>query len=152
MELYALVAGQMDSMNRWQQDLNAQWLPVYKNGKKIPMKHSKTGKVLKDSNGNVMYAQRRLLVAPVQLFKIAFAKEELNNVLAMVCPQDYMTKRYKGLGWGTKLIRSKLGLKECPIPKLVNPFLQPNQMDKAVGIMPIGIKEDMINEHGEEMI
>lgn len=151
MELYALVAGQLDSLNRWQQDLNSQWLPVYKDGKKVPCLNDK-GEPIKDTNGNTIYYRRRLLVAPVQLFKIGFAKEELDTVTAMVCPQDYMTDRLPGLGWGAKLVRKKLGLKECPIPKMVNAYLQPNQLDKAVAVMPLGLKDDMMNADGVEMV
>ena len=151
MEMYVLASGHIDSLNRWQQDLTAQWLPYYENGKQVLCKTTE-GKLLKDVNGNIVPARRRLLIAPVQLFKIAFAKEELDNVLAMVCPADYMTKRIPGLGWGAKLMRSKLGLKECPVPKLVNAFMQPNEVDKAVAVMPIGLKEDMYNDEGKELI
>ena len=134
MELYVLAAGQMDNLNRWQQDLNSMWLPLYRNGEKIPKQ------------------RRRLLVAPVQLFKIGFAKEELNNVVAAVCPvDDYVSRKYD-VGFVGKMIRNKLGLKPSPTPKLINPYLQPNAYDKAVAIMPLGIKEDIMNDEGVEQL
>jgi len=139
MELYCAVGGQMDSLNRWQQDLNAQFLPVY----------DKDGKH-KIVDGLPQY--RRLLVAPIQLFKVCFAKEELNNVLAMVAPGDYITKRYSVLDKGIKFVKRILGLKSIPEVKHYNPFLQPNQVDKAVFVIPIGLKEDARNNLGEELI
>jgi len=133
MEAYVVAAGQMDSINRWQQDLNAQFLPVYKNGKP-------TGQA------------RRLLVAPIQLFKIVFPKEEKENVMSMICPEEYMFKRQKLLGYGTAAIRKALKLKKIPLPVIRNPLLQPNLVDKAVAVMPIGTKEDITNSDGEEQI
>jgi len=144
MELYVVTAGQLDSLNRWQQDLNSQYLHYYKNGKKVIQG--------KNAEGKDIYGYRRLLVAPVQLFKIAFAKEELDTVLSMVCPQDYMTKRHKALKWFSTAARKALGLKKAPKPKFINSFTQPNQVDKAVAVMPIGLKEDIFNEDGEEQI
>ena len=134
MELYVLAEGQIDNLNRWMQDLNAQWLPHYKDGVEVPKQ------------------KRRLLIAPVQLFKIAFAKEELDNVISMVCPpDDYVTRKYD-MGFLGKMIRKKLGLKECPVPTMINPYMQPNAYDKAVAVMPLGIKEDIMNDEGVEQI
>jgi len=130
MELYVLAAGQIDHLNRWVQDLNSQFLPIYKNGVEVPLK------------------KRRLLVAPVQLYKIAFAKEQLDTVVAAVCPaKDYVSEKYD-LGIVGKMIRSKLGLKPAPVPELINPFLQPNPFDKAVAVVPLGIKEDIMSTDG----
>ncbi len=126
MELYVVAAGHVDSLNRWQQDLTSQFLPIYKDGKKVPK------------------MKRRLLVAPVQLYKIVFAKEEQERVLQMVCPQDYMTHRYKFLGYSINVIRKFLGLKKCPIPDKVDAYLQPNIVDKAVAVMPLGLKDDVM--------
>ena len=135
MELYVVAGGQMDSLNRWQHDLNSQFLPMYKDGQKV-------------TEG---YSHRRLLVAPIQLYKICFPKEELENVLSMVCPTPYINHKYKILDKGISLIRKILGLKKSPLPKFENPFLQPNQVDKAVFVVPVGLKEDEFS-NGKEII
>lgn len=143
MELYVVLSGMKDSAKRWENDLIAQFYPIYRNGKL-----EVTGK---DPEGRDIINHRRLLVAPVQLYKIAFAKEELQNVLSAVCPTDYVEKRYSVLKYIAKTLRKFLGLKPVPTPKTINPFLQPNQVDKAVTVFPIGIKEDMMVD-GWEMI
>ena len=99
MELYVIAGGQMDSLNRWQQDLNSVFLPIYKNGKKV-----------KYEEGGLTH--RRLLVAPVQLFKICFPKEELENVMSMVCPTDYVEKKYGVIRKSIMFLRKILGLKK----------------------------------------
>ena len=134
MELYVLAAGQIDHLNRWQQDLNSVRLPVYKNGKEVPR------------------TLRRLLVAPVQLFKIGFPKEQMEEVIAAVCPDDYPMRKTKSLGIFASWIRKKLGLREVPKTDKINPYLSPNAFDKAVAIMPLGIKDDIMNDEGEEQI
>jgi len=139
MELYVVAGGQMDSLNRWQQDLNSQFLPIY----------DKDGKP-KIIDGVQQF--RRLLVAPVQLYKIAFNKENLNDVLAMVHPTSYIEERYSILRNTIKFFRKILGLKTPPKPTFINPFMQPNQVDKAVFVLPIGIKEDKRDDKGEELI
>ena len=138
MELYVVAGGQMDSLNRWQQDLNSQFLPIYKNGKKCEL----------DKDG---FTHRRLLVAPVQLYKICFPKEELENVVSMVCPTEYIQQRYSVINKAVKFFKRILGLKPVPKPKELNPFLQPNQVDKAVFVVPVGIKEDAFL-NGSEVI
>jgi len=135
MELYVVAGGQMDSLNRWEQDLNSQFLPIYTKGEK----------------NKGPYTHRRLLVAPVQLYKICFPKEELDNVVSMVCPTEYIQQRYSVINKAVKFFKRILGLKPVPKPKELNPFLQPNQVDKAVFVVPVGIKEDaFIN--GSEVI
>lgn len=143
MELYVLAGGQTDSLKRWEADLNAQFFPTYTNGKPTVLG--------KNEKGQDIIEHRRLLVAPIQLYKICFAKEEIDNVLAMVCPTDYINKRYSVLDKLLKWFRRIIGLKEAPIPTKLNPFLQPNQVDKAVFVLPIGLKEDQIHD-GKEFI
>ncbi len=135
MEMYVMAAGQMDNLHRWVQDLNSLFLPTF------------------DKDGNQKKERRRLLVAPVQLYKFAFAKQNLDMVTECVCPhKDYVQERYD-LGFMGKMIRKKLGLKKCSVPEKINPYTQPNPYDKAVAVMPLGIKEDMTcKETGEEMI
>lgn len=138
MELYCVVGGQTDSLKRWEADLNAQFLPMYKDGQKI-----------KFEDGGLTH--RRLLVAPVQLYKVCFPKEELNNVLSMVCPTGYIEKRYSVIKYMVKFFRSFLGLKAAPKPEFENPFMQPNQVDKAVFVVPVGIKEDAVHDGVEQI-
>lgn len=138
MELYVVAHGHNDSLKRWENDLSAQFFKVYKDGKPY----------IKD--GQQQY--RRLLVAPVQLYKIAFAKEELENVLPCVCPQEYVLDRYKIIKKMGNMLRKVLGLKPVPKPKFIDPFLQPNQIDKAVGVTPIGLKPDNTDANGFEQI
>ena len=138
MELYVLAVGQTDSLKRWEADINAQFLPMWKNGKPY----------IKD--GQKMY--RRLLVAPVVPYKIVFHKENLEQVLSFVGNNDYVLKRYGILGRFVKFFRKLLRLKDVPKPKFLNPLMQPNQVDKAVAVCPIGINEDVINSEVAEMI
>lgn len=140
MELYVLAGGQLDSLNRWQQDLNAQFLPIYdKDGK-----HKKV-------DGVPQY--RRLLVAPVQLFKICYNKENEQQVANMVLPEwSHVTGRYKILDKSVNFLRKMLGLKKAKKPTSIYPFTQPNAYDKAVFVVPIGTKPDAVDPNGEELI
>lgn len=144
MELYVIAGGEANSLKRWQEDLSAQFFPVYKDGKPLV-----TGK---NAEGKDLGQYRRLLVAPVQLYKIAFAKEELNNVLPLVCPSKYIQERYTWVDRGIRVIRKLLGLKEAPYPTWQHSLLQPNQVDKAVFVIPIGLKDDATDPNGLEMI
>ena len=140
MHLYVLTKGDLDSVHRWQADLRAQFLKTYKNGKPKMM-------------GKGIQQVRRLGVRPVQLFEIGFAEEELDTVLGMVHQSDYITDRYPVLGKYVKWLRKLLKLKPVPKPKpeKINPLLQPNQLDKAVAVVPIGLKKDIF-KNGEEML
>lgn len=140
MELYVLAGGQMDALTRWQQDLNAQFLPLYQNGKKADYK-----------DGGLTH--RRILVAPVQLFKIGFPKEEYQNVVNMVCPKwSHVTGRYRVIRKAVNMLRRVLGLKKAIKPTDLYPFTQPNPHDKSVFVVPIGTKPDAINDNGVEQI
>lgn len=138
MELYVMAGGHNDSLKRWENDLSAQFLPMYKDGKPL------------EEEGKKMY--RRLLIAPVQLYKIAFAKEELDRVLSMVCPTEYVEERYSTIKKLIKLFRRIMGLKQVPPPSFQNPLLQPNQIDKAVFVIPVGLKDDAYDANGNELI
>lgn len=142
MEIYLIAGGHTDHLKRWEADLNAQFLPIYdKKGKHLVV------------DGLKQY--RRLLVAPVQLYKIAFNKQNLNQVLSLVGmpkEEENHVLKFSILRRLKNLVRKVLGLKAVPNPTRINPFLQPNQYDKAVFVVPIGIKEDKVNNKGEEMI
>lgn len=139
MELYVLVAGTMPSQHRWHEDLLAQFLPRYKKGQ---IETSKDGKKI----------FQRLIVSPIIPYKIAFHKENLPYVLAMVGTEDYVLKRYKRINFLAKWFRKIFKLKDVPKPKEFNMFLQPNQVDKAVAVIPIGMKEDAYDDNGDEMV
>lgn len=144
MELYVLAGGHNQSLKRWENDLSAQFFPTYTDGKKTVLGKTKDGKPIIE--------HRRLLVAPIQLYKICFAKEELNNVLPMVCPSSYIEERYKMFRFAVKMFRKLFGLIKCPTPTHINTLMQPNQIDKAVFVVPIGLKKDAMQMNGKEAI
>lgn len=140
MHLYVIGRGHNDSLKRWENDLSAQFFPVY----------DKNGKIKKNKQGQTL--MRRLSVRPVQLYEIAFAEEELQNVLSCVCPEEYVEDRYSFIKRGLQALRKILKLKPVPKPTKINSLMQPNQIDKAVSIIPVGLKADARDNDGEEMI
>ena len=144
MELYVLVAGEANSVKRWQEDLSAQFLPIYDG----------EGKQAVDEKGLKLF--QRLIIAPVIPYKIAFHKENLDHVLAMVGSEasgnSYVEKRYGTIAFLVKWFRKILKLKEVPAAKRLNVFMQPNVVDKAVTVIPIGIKDDLVDDKGKELI
>ena len=134
MHLYVMAKGIKPHLEKWQNDLLAQYVKVYQKG--IPIK------------GAVV----QLAVRPVQLFEIGFPKEELDNVMNMIGTGDYITKRYPRLHKMAKYFRKFFGLKQVPLPKNPYAVFQPTNSQKAVAIVPIGIKEDIVNKEGFEQI
>jgi len=143
MHLYVVAKGHYDSLSRWQHDLLAQFLPSYKDGKPVFLGVNKDGIPIKEF--------LRLSVRPVQLFEIGFHKENLDTVLSMVCPAAYLSEKYPILAMTAKILRKILKLQEVPFPTTQNPFLQPNPVDKAVAVMPIGLKEDAVVDGKEDI-
>lgn len=140
MEVYVAVAGEHKSQERWREDLSAQFFPIYENGK-----------MLKTDDDKVMH--RRLLVAPIQLYKVCFNKENLPLVMDVLgTSKNYVLERYKPLKLLASMVRKALKLKAVPKPKNPNPLMQPEKVQKAVAVIPIGIKEDNINCQGQEHI
>ena len=122
MHLYVLAKGIKPSLEKWQNDLLAQYLPV------------KTGK---DKKGAIQFSVR-----PVQLFELGFPEDQLEYVMSIVGTGDYILKRYPILHKLANIVRRVFKLKRVPIPKKVNQLMQPNQVNKAVAIVPIGLKKD----------
>lgn len=139
MEVYVLVSGTKECQDRWRNDLTSQFFPVYKNSK---LHYSDDGKLW----------NRRLLVAPIQLYKVAFNKENLDDVMNVLGTSDYIQDRYSFIKKGINTLRKALGLKKIPRPKNPNPLMQPEQLQKAVGVIPIGIKDDITGDDGVEQI
>lgn len=144
MHLYVIAKGIKPHLDTWVNELLAQKLPKYKDGKPLVI------------DGNAQFVQ--LAVRPVQLYEIGFPREHLEWVMANVGTGTYILNRYPKLKWMADKLRKLLKLKPVPIPKKVNALMQPTQMHKAVAVIPIGIKEDMIRpaDHttnpGEEML
>lgn len=139
MEIYVAVAGEHMSVERWKQDLSSVHLPCWEHGK-----------ILKDESGAIY--QRRLLVAPISIYKIATNKENLDATLNVLGGSDYIQNRYGILNKFAKMFRKLLGLKRVPKAKNPNPIYQANQINKAVAVVPIGIKEDGYDAEGIELI
>jgi|SRR3990167_723890 len=147
MHLYVIAKGHYDNLERWRNDLLAQWLPTYKNGKKVFRGVN--------ADGIPIQEMRRLSIRPVQLYEIGFAKEELDSVLSMVCPMDnylYHDTHFPALRKFVNWTRKLLGMKEAPIPKTLYPPTQPNPVDKAVMVAPLGLTDDIMSPDGEEQI
>lgn len=137
-EVYVIASGTLRSLEQWQNDLLAQFMPVYKDGKPLV-------------NENGELTMRRLIVAPIQLYKIVTAKENIPALTTFLGGADYTQKRYGWIGRGIRWFRKFAKLKPLPKPKTINPLLAPNLVDKAVNIMPIGVKDDIMYK-GEEQI
>jgi hypothetical protein len=140
MEIYVAVSGTKEAHDRWRNDLSSHFFPVWQNGKKK-----------QDEDG--LYYNRRLLVAPIQIYKICTNKENLGGVMDILgVGENYILQRYKPLKVLASTIRKILKLKKVPKPKNPNPLMQPEQIQKAVGVIPIGIKDDFIDSAGNEQI
>ena len=140
MHLYVAAKGIKPHLEQWQNDLLAQKLPLMKEGKQV-----------EDDKGNKMFVQ--LAVRPLQLFEIGFPEEHLQAVLSIVGQQDdYILKRYKILRKFAAMVRKFLKLKKVPQPEFINPLMQPNQYNKAVAVVPIGLKEDIKSKDGFEQL
>ena len=122
MHLYVIAKGIKPSLEQWQNDLLAQYMPV------------KTGK---NKKGAI-----QLSVRPVQLFEIGFPEDQLEYVMSIVGTGDYILKRYPILHKLANIFRKVFKLQKVPIPKKVNSIMQPNQVNKAVAVIPIGLKKD----------
>lgn len=145
MHLYVAVKGIGPHVKQWVDDLQAIRLPKYIDGK------PETRGV--DEQGRPIQTYTRLAVRPIQLYEIGFPKEHLQDVANMVCPEnDYIQGRYKNLKRYISWVRKGLKLKEPPKPTQDMVFQQPNEYDKAVAVIPIGIKEDIIDDKGSEML
>jgi hypothetical protein len=140
MHLYVIARGHADWMDRWKNNLMAQFLPhpVTINGKKYGDNYT------------------QLVVRPVELLEIVFPRKSLNKVLNMVCGPHEIYKQY-GLNYpwhklGLNGLRMALRLNKvepwenCPVP------VMPPHVNH-VGVHIIGTKDDKDNpETGDEML
>ena len=101
----------------------------------------------------------RLGVNPVRIYKIVHPKECEEDVMALCgvgSNGSYVLNRYPVLKWIQKTIRAGLRLKKplTPSEELVKKyfFMQPNQTEKAVAVVALGSKADMLNADGIEML
>jgi hypothetical protein len=140
MHLYVLARGQADRMQRWINDLNAQYLPF---------KHpalKKEGKI-------------QLSVREMKLLEICFPEEQLDEVLKIVRPQQNLP--YFRL---IRVLRRFLGkVEDCPAydTKGVNSgdsgvlgtgWSFYRVLNDSVAVHAIGIKRDKRDEKGTELI
>lgn len=136
MEGYVAVVGNIPCIEAWETDMRAI---------KLPYKYKK-----EEKKGLL-----RLGVAEMKLYKIFFPKEHLDTVMSLigVSPTgSHVLKGNKILAKGIKMLRRMLGLKEMPLPTKIVEHMQPDQTEKAVAVIPLGIKEDNFDENGIEMI
>jgi len=140
MHLYVAAKGIKPHLEKWQNDLLAQWIPKWKDGKPLMTPNGKQRQ----------YVQ--LAVRPVQLFEVGFPKEELDNVMNIIGTSNYVLKRYPMLNMGAKMLRKTMKLNEVPKPKKPMPFMQPHPMFKSVAVIPIGLKDDLKGDDGTEQL
>ena len=66
--------------------------------------------------------------------------------------ENYYLNKYPKVKWILNKVRAVIGMKEVPLPKEIMEHMQTNQDEKAVAIIPIGLKEDIVKEDGMERI
>lgn len=138
MHLYVLARGIKPHLDKWQNDLLAQWVPMHQNGKP------------KVEQGMPVYIQ--LAVRPIQLFEIVFPEEEVDAVMGLCGAGSYMLDEHPSLNFGVKTLRKVMGLETPPIPSVKHPLMQPHPLFKSVDITPIGLKKDKFNAEGVEQL
>lgn len=137
METYVAVTGPVPSIELWETDMMALKFPF-----------DSTGDEKKD-------CYIRCGVCPVRLYKILHPEDQQENMMNHIGlgkEESHVTKNHpkikRYVGW----IRKALGIKECPTPTNPVPHMQPDQVTKAVAIVPIGFKKDTFGENGVEQI
>lgn len=136
MELYTVNVGTIPSLEEWETDLRAV---------KLPFRYDK----------NKKKGLLRLGVAKVQIYKLMFPEDQLDEVMAMIgvgFDENYILKRFPVLKVISKMLRKLLGLKTPPKPTKIYEHMQPNQTTKAVAVVPIGTRKDMVNKEGMELV
>lgn len=141
MHLYVMARGQVDRLNRWENDLSSKYLP-YAVGKVHPEINNGKQDITKPYQFNVR---------PIRLYELAFPEPCMQDVLSMVSPNTAWNKRYD---YYSMMIRKALGLDKIPEFKqnthdIVNsPLLLNKQWIDCTGI---GMKKDRY-ENGIEQI
>ena len=131
MELIVGVKGNIASVKRWEEELSSVKVP-----------HTWEGE----------QGVRRLGVCPMNLYTINFPQDQLQTVLSVVgIGSNYVLERYPILNKGVKYLRRVLKLKPVPKPKSIVPHMQPDQVFKAVAVIPIGLKDDQFINGVEQL-
>ena len=136
MELYVAGVGTIPSLEQWEKDLQAV---------KLPFRYDK------DKPKCLV----RLGVGEVKLYKLFFPNDQLDTVMGLIGvtkDESHVTKRNPILSRGIAILRRALKLKKAPKPTHIIEHMQPDQINKAVGIVPIGTKEDDFDDNGMETI
>lgn len=131
MHLYVWVKGNIASHEMWTRELSSV---------KLPFKWKGEDKLM------------RIGVRPIIPYEIGFPKDQLDYVLSVIgCGNEgnYILDRYPIISKVTKMLRKVLKLKPVPKPKSVIAHMQPEQIFKAVAVVPIGLKDDEILPQGE---
>lgn len=135
MEAYVFGVGTKPCLEQWRDDLQACYLPVIRRkGGKKPNKMIRFG------------------VGEVKLFKLFFPEDQLDNVMGLIGADEGYVEKYSVVKSKIKWLRRLLKLKETPKPTKIYPHMQPNQINKAVAIIPIGTRKDHFGEDGLECI
>ena len=115
MHLYVGVRGHQDYLERFKNDLLAQYLPYR----------------LTDNQ----MAMMQLGVRPIEFWEIVFPEEHLQTVLSMVQPQQPQGM-FKFLAATLKRLLKLQSIPKTTLP--AHPFIRPD----SVGVMGFGIKKD----------
>ena len=125
MHLYILTRGQKDKVDNMISDLQAQYFP-YKTNPHTPPQPLQLG------------------VRPIQLYELAFPKESMNTVIAMLQPIDRF--KVKDSRWSMKILGFILKFKKLlglqPIPEVPKDTPFPIIRRQWVDIKGVGIKDD----------
>jgi hypothetical protein len=138
MHLYVMARGHIDWINRWENNLTAQMLPWNK---------------MNPATGKKEGCHVQLAMRPVRLYEIVFPEEHLDFVMSMVAgaPSSTYGNNYpwyrRLLNWG----RLILGLKKKETWEVKpTPTIPPQGLN--VGVHVLGIKEDIKDANGDEML
>lgn len=154
-EALFLVRGHAPSVDRWMTDLLAVWRPVYKNGKPEMAYPIDPFTKKEDKTKPKVPVWRRLGVKEYRIVGLFGAKEELDtimNISGVEKGENYLLKRFPLVNKLINMIKKRLKLKDLPEPTNPDGRFAPNQVDKAVSVIPLGYHEDEINADGYEMV
>jgi len=137
METYVAVTGPVPSIELWETDMRAVKFP-----------YDSTGDGKKD-------CYIRCGVCPMMIYKIIHPEDQqgaLMNHIGVLKEREYVTKNVPRLKKYLLLVQKLLGLKPCPLPTEPILHMQPDQITKAVAVVPIGARKDIYNKDGVEQI
>lgn len=137
MHLYFAIRGNKMWQDQFIKELEGKFLP-------IKLKVDKDGKP--DNNGKESDMFVQIGVRPVQLFEIAFPKEQKDVVLNTILGQQAIRPQYKSWEKYLKVLRKIIGLK--PIPEYDKTKFMPITKQN-LDILGLGIKEDEMFLWGE---